>query len=159
MFEKPQSEHEILQKLVGNWKVIGECTGPDGTVDKNESNLVAKSLGGLWVVSDGKMPGPDGADFFTQMTLGYDLAAKRYVGTFVASCMTKLWTYSGVYDAAAKKIVLDTAGPRFDGQPGEMPYQDIIEFVTDDHYILSSQIKGEDGQWTLFMKADHHRVK
>lgn len=159
MFEKPQAEHEILQKLVGNWKVLGECSMPDGTTDKSESTLVGKSLGDMWFVSDGKMPGPDGADFFTQMTLGYDPASKKYVGTFVTNCMTKLWIYSGVYDAAAKKIILDTVGPRFDGQPGEMPYQDVLEFVSDDHYILSSQAKGDDGVWRPFMKADHHRVK
>ena len=159
MFDKPQAEHEILQKLVGDWKVVGECKSADGTVEKNESSLVAHSVGGLWVVSEGTMPGPDGSDFATKMTLGYDPAQKRYVGTFIASCMTKLWVYNGVYDAAAKKIILDTEGPRFDGQPGEMPYQDMLEFVSDDHYILSSQAQGEDGKWHAFMKADHHRVK
>jgi hypothetical protein len=159
MFEKPQAEHEILQKLVGDWKVFGECSMPDGSVDKNESGVTFTSIGGLWFVGDGTMPGPDGADFRTIMTLGYDPVKKAYVGTFIASCMTKLWVYNGAYNAAAKKLVLDATGPRFDGKPGEVPYQDTIEFVNDDQFILSSQMLGDDGKWIGFMKATHHRVK
>lgn len=158
MFEKPQTEHEVLNALVGDWKVLGECSMPDGSVDKNESTVSFKSIGGLWFVGEGTMPGPEGAEFRTIMTLGYEPAKKAYVGSFIASCMTKLWVYNGAYDAASKKLILDATGPRFDGQPGEVPYQDIVEFVNTDQFILSSQMKGDDGKWVGFMKAVHHRV-
>jgi Protein of unknown function (DUF1579) len=159
MMEKPQTEHEILQNLVGNWKVLGECSMPDGSVDKNESTVSFKSIGGLWVVGEGQMPGPEGLDMATIMTLGYDPALGRFVGTFIASCMTKLWVYSGgVYNAAAKKLVLEATGPRCDGKPGEAPYQDTIEFVNENQFVLSSQMQGDDGKWFSFMKAVHHRV-
>jgi len=36
-------------------------------------------------------------------------------------------------------------------------YQDIIEFVDDDHRILSSQVLGTDGQRQPFMKAHYRR--
>jgi hypothetical protein len=36
-------------------------------------------------------------------------------------------------------------------------YQDIIEFVSADHRIMTSQILGEDGQWTQFMTAHYRR--
>lgn len=159
MFEKPQAEHEILQKLVGDWKVLGECSMPDGSSDKSESGVKFTSVGGLWVVGDGTMPGPEGADFRTNMTLGFDPVKGRYVGTFIASCMTKLWIYDGNYDAGSKKLVLDATGPRFDQKPGEAPYKDTIEFVNDDQFILSSQMQGDDGKWFSFMKSVHHRVK
>jgi hypothetical protein len=159
MFEKPQAEHEILQKLVGNWKVLGECSMPDGTTDKSESGVTFKSINGMWVVGEGTMPGPEGDDFRTIMTLGFDPVQSRYVGTFVASCMTKLWVYNGAYDAAARKLVLDATGPRFDGKPGEAPYQDTIEFVSDDEFILASQMQGDDGKWFSFMKSVHNRVR
>jgi Protein of unknown function (DUF1579) len=159
MYEKPQAEHEVLQKLVGDWKVVGDCTMPDGSTDKNESGVKFVSIGGLWVVGDGSMPGQEGVDFRTIMTLGFDPVQSRYVGTFVASCMTKLWVYNGIYDAAAKKLVLDATGPRFDQKPGEAHYKDTIEFVNDDQFILSSQMQGDDGKWFSFMKSVHHRVK
>jgi hypothetical protein len=36
-------------------------------------------------------------------------------------------------------------------------YQDIMTVENDNHWILSSQMQGPDGQWTKFMTAHYRR--
>ena len=72
--------------------------------------------------------------------------------------MTFLWSYSGSLDESGKSLVLDAEGPSFTGN-GTAKYQDRIEFVNDDHRVLTSQALGEDGQWHQFMTAHYRRKK
>ncbi len=72
--------------------------------------------------------------------------------------MTHLWPYSGSTDEAGRKLTLDSEGPNF-AQTGMTKYQDSVEIVSDDHWILSSQVLGDDGQWLPFIDAHHHRQK
>ena len=37
-------------------------------------------------------------------------------------------------------------------------YQDIIEVIDKDHYLLLSQLQNPDGSWTQFMSAKYSRV-
>jgi hypothetical protein len=73
--------------------------------------------------------------------------------------MTYLWIYSGSLDAAGKVLTLDAEGPDFSGGPNMVKYQDIIEFVSDDHRTLKSQLLGPDGKWNHFMTAHYRRKK
>lgn len=164
MFSKPEAEHEWLAQLAGNWSSESECSmGPDQPPMKNrgtmQGRLLGRLLGGLWLV--GEMKGESGSADEPQhesiLTLGYDPARQRFVGTFIAGMMTHLWVYEGQRDAGGKRLVLDTTGPRFD-QSGLAKYQDIVEIVDQDHWILSSQILGDDGQWTPFMTGHFHRT-
>jgi len=115
---------------------------------------------GTFFDGEGKSEMPGGSGTAESiMTLGYDPQAKRYVGSFVASCMTNLWVYNGSLDDAGKVLTLDTEGPSFSGDGSTAKYQDIIEFVSDDHRTLSSRCLGDDGQWHPFMKAHYRRKK
>jgi hypothetical protein len=102
---------------------------------------------------------PGGEVGITMMTLGYDPVKQRFVGTFIGSMMTHMWIYSGTLDAAGKVLTLDTMGPDFSGAPGLIPYQDIIEFLSDDHRLLRSQLRDKDGNWQPFMAAHYRRKK
>ncbi|MCI0376004.1 MAG: DUF1579 domain-containing protein [Gemmataceae bacterium] len=165
MNAQPQKEHEWLHKLVGDWTFENECImGPDQLPSKFKGTETVRSLGGLWFLCEGGGEMPGGGTATTLMTLGYDPAKKRYVGTFIGSMFTHLWIYDGALDAARKVLTLDTVGPSFgaDGKivEGKMAqYQDIIEFLSDDHRTLSSQTPGEDGKWHLFMTAHYRRKK
>ena len=156
----PQKEHQWLHKLVGDWTCESECSmGPDHPPMKNTGQETVRSLGGLWTVGEGENQMPDGDIFQSIMTLGYDPLLQRFVGTYVAGCMTHLWPYNGSLDANEKVLTLDSAGPSFVGDGTMAKYQDIIEFLSDDHRTLSSRYLGPDGQWVPFMKAHYHRVK
>ena len=58
---------------------------------------------------------------------------------------------------AGKVLTLDTEGPDFSGGLAMVPYQDIIEFVSDDHRMLKSQLHDKDGNWNHFMAAHYRR--
>jgi len=114
MQEKPQKEHEWLQQLVDDWSYEHESpAGPGQPPLKLTGTESVRSFGALWVVCEGRGEMPGGGTALTIMTLGYDPATKRYVGTFVGSMMTHLWLYDGQLDASGKVLRLDAEGPNF----------------------------------------------
>jgi hypothetical protein len=156
MFAEPQKEHAWLQRLVGKWASEMECVGPDGKTMKSKGTETVRSLGGLWTLGEGVGEMPDGAPATSLMTLGFDPQKGRFVGTFVASMMTYLWTYDGKLDG--NKLILDAEGPVMTGEGKMGKYQDIIEMRSDDHRVMTSQLLGDDGKWTQFMEAHYRRA-
>ena len=157
MFAKPEKEHQWLERLVGDWVVESECqTGPDQPPETTKGRMTCRSLGGLWTILESEGESTETGTWSSIMTLGYDLETKRYMGTFIASIMSHLWLYSGSVDESGRKLTLDTEGPKFN-QDGLAKYQDIIEIVGDDHWVLTSQILEDDGTWQQFMSAHHWR--
>jgi hypothetical protein len=157
---EPQKEHQWLQKFVGDWTFENEAVmGPDQPPVKFSGTESVRSLGGLWIIGEGKGEMPGGGPGEMIVTLGYDPAKKRFVGTFVASMVTNLWVYEGELDEAGKLLTLNTEGPGMSGDGKMTKYQDIYEFINDDHRQLRSQMQGDDGKWIQFMKADYYRKK
>ena len=113
-----------------------------------------RSIGGLWVMCEGRGEMPGGGTATTIMALGYDPVKKRYVGTFLGSMMTHLWVYEGGLDAAGKALTLDTEGPNFAAGGRMTMYKDVIEFKSDDYRVLTSRTLGEDGKWQGFLTAN-----
>jgi len=161
MEEKPGEEHEWLKKLVGEWTFESkEMSGEGQDVFRGSESV--RSLGDLWVVSEGRGNSPGTESHRTLMTLGFNARRGRFAGNFVASMMTHQWVYDGAMSDDGKSLVLDCEGPRMSEDSATAPlakYKDIIEFVTDDHRILRSEILNDDGQWQQFMRSDYYRVK
>jgi hypothetical protein len=158
MMAEPIKEHRWLTRLVGNWTVEGECImGPDQLPVKSAGECVTRSLGGLWIISEGTGEMPGGGEAQSIITLGYDPAKGKFVGTFVASMMTHLWLYEGSLDASGKVLTLDAEGPSMASDGGMAKYQDIVTVASDDHWVLSSQMLGPDGEWHKFMTAHYRR--
>lgn len=160
MLAQPQQEHRWLEKLLGEWAVESEAVMEPGKPPmKWRGTETVRSLGGLWILCEGRGEMPGGGVGLTLMTLGYDPAKKRFVGTFVGSMMTHMWLYDGQLDAAGKVLTLDAEGPSFTDPAKMANYQDIIEFKNDDHRILSSRFQSDDGAWQAFMTANYRRTK
>jgi Protein of unknown function (DUF1579) len=158
MKAESQKEHAWLQKFVGEWTFEGECSmGPGQPPMKSTGTETVRSLGGLWVLGEGRGEMPGGGPMTSIITLGYDPQKQRFVGTFVASVMTNLWAYDGTLDASGQVLTLDTEGPSFSGNGGMAKYQDIIELRNDNHRVLRSQMLGDDGKWHEFMTAHYRR--
>lgn len=136
--------------------------GPDQPPMKATGTETVRSLGGLWTLGEGKGEMPGGGECTTIMTLGYDPARKRFVGSFVASVMTNMWLYEGTLDASGSVLTLDTEGPDMSGEtPVEgatAKYQDIIEFVSDTHRTLTSRMQAKDGTWHEIMTAHYRKA-
>ncbi|MFO0849208.1 MAG: DUF1579 domain-containing protein [Gemmataceae bacterium] len=157
MFAEPQAEHKWLEQLVGEWESEMEGSGgPDQPPVKHTGTETVRSLT-VWVLCESTMPGD--VTMRTVMTLGYDPAKKKFVGTFIGSMMTNLWVYEGELDAGGKVLTLDADGPSFTDPGKTTKYKDTIEFLTPDHRTLSSRFLGDDGQWHRFMTAHYRRKK
>lgn len=161
---EPQKEHRWLEKLVGEWTYEAECNmGPGQPSVKTTGREVARSMGGLWVVAEGTGEMPGGGPATMLITLGYDPAMKRIVGTWIGSMMPTLWVYDGELDASGRVLTLNAEGPSMcteGGAEGKTArYKDVIEFKDDDHRVLTSHMLGEDGRWQSLMTAHYRRKK
>ena len=156
----PQKEHQWLHKLVGEWTSEADAAmGPDKLPETFKGTENVRSLGGLWILAEGQGEMPGGGLATTMMTLGYDPQTKRYVGTWIGSMMTHLWVYDGALDAAQRVLTLEAEGPDMAGAGKTAKYRDVIEFKTDDHRVLTSHMRSDDGTWHQFMTAHYRRKK
>ncbi|BBK33247.1 hypothetical protein STHU_38810 [Allostella humosa] len=158
---KPQEEHRWLEQLVGEWTGEGDCSmGPDQPPVKNQFTETVRSIQGMWVMGEGKGEMPDGSGPTTTIiTLGFDPAKGKFVGTFIGSMMTNLWVYEGTLDADRRVLTLHATGPNFADMTKTASYQDIVEMIDADHRVLRSLMQGDDGQWVPIMTAHYHRKK
>jgi hypothetical protein len=151
--------HVWLQQLVGDWTVKSEATMAEGMDPmRMEGAESVRSLGGLWIVGEGS-GSMMGMPIQTLMTIGYDPAKKKFVGSWVDSLQTHMYVYEGELDAAKKVLTLSTTGPDFADPSKTTNYRDAIEVKDADRRILTSSMEGEDGEWTTFMRAEYTRKK
>jgi hypothetical protein len=148
---KPRAEHGFLEKMVGSWDVTSDMSGDNPWVEN------VRSLQGLWIVAEGSgdMPGGEGPAT-TMLTLGFDAAKGKYVGTWLGSMMDYLWVYEGEVEPDGRTLSLYTIGPSMAGE-GMADYRERITFVTDEHRSFTSSAKQPDGSWKQFMEAHYHR--
>lgn len=152
----PQKEHTWLKQLDGDW--VTECEAvmePGKPPMKCRGTESVKSLGGLWTLSEisGDMMGMPMTGI---MTIGYDEAKKKYIGTWVCSMDTHLWKYEGTVNG--NTLTLNTEGPNpMTGKTVKM--RDVIEIKDKDTKTLTSTMLGDDGKWTTFMTMTARRKK
>jgi hypothetical protein len=152
-----QQEHRWLERLVGEWtsemEAVMKPGDPPQTFTGTES---VRSLDGLWVLCEGR---PGGGTSTTIMTLGYDPAKQRVLGTFIGSMSTHMWVYEAELDPAGDVLTLNTEGPAYPDETRTAKYTDTIEFRGDDHRVLTSRVQGEDGTWQQVMEVHYRRTK
>jgi hypothetical protein len=158
MQAEPQQEHKWLEQLLGDWTSEMEASMVPGEPPQIfRGTETVRSIGGVWMIAEGQGEMPGGGITKTIMTLGYDPAKKRFVGTFIGSMMTHMWIYEG--ELVGNVLTLNTEGPSFTAEGQMVKYQDIIELKSNGDRLLSSQTLGDDGTWTHFMTATYRRVK
>lgn len=148
---KPTKEHEWLKKFVGDWTSETSIhMEPDKPPLKAQGTETVKSLGGFWIVSEGKSE-MMGQPFLFNLTLGYDADTKTYTGTWVDSMNGYLWKYSGSVDASGNKLTLESEGP-CPMEPGKMfKFKEVTEFKSDSERTFTSSMQGSDGKWTTLV--------
>jgi hypothetical protein len=160
MMAQPQKEHQWLQQLLGEWTYEGEATmEPGKPPEKFKGTESVRSLGGLWILAEGQGEMPGGGTATMLLTLGYDPQKQRYLGTWIGSMMTHLWVYEGTLDGAERVLTLEAEGPHMATAGKLAQYKDVIEFKSEDHRVLTSQMLGDDGQWRGIMTANYWRKK
>jgi hypothetical protein len=154
----PTKEHEWLRQLIGDWTYTSvaemEPGAPKETFTLREST---RALGDIWVVSEGEGEMPDGRIGRMLITLGYDAARKRFVGSWIGSMMTNMWVYDGELDESGRVLTLDCEGPSMNGDGSIGKYRDVIELTPDGERTLKSFTQKPDGSWQQFMVATYQR--
>ncbi|HEX6041936.1 DUF1579 domain-containing protein [Longimicrobium sp.] len=152
---EPTTEQRWLQRLAGEWTYEMEAEGGPGEPSIRETGTErGRSLGDTWVMCESVMP--DGIPVTNVMTLGYDPARGRIVGTFVSSMMTHLWVYAGTLEGDL--LTLETEGPGYPDAGRTVPYRDTIQMVSDDHRVHTSSVRQDDGEWHTFMTTHYRRT-
>lgn len=152
-------EHAWLRQLVGEWRVTSEASmGTDQPPMKIESSENVRAIGELWVLSESRTQMHE-QHFTSLLTLGFDPAQGCFVGTWVDTMQTHLWSYRGELDRERNMLTLEASGPGFDDPSQRALYRDVIELVDRDHKRLTSSVQGPDGSWTEFLRAESTRVK
>jgi hypothetical protein len=129
---------------------------PPSTCEGSER---VRSLGGLWILAEGQGAMPGGGAAATVLTLGYDPQKRRYVGTWIGPMMTHLWLCDGALDAAGRVLTLNAEGPHMAAEVKMAQHKNGIEFMSEDHRVLTSHVLGEDGEWHGFMRANYRRMQ
>lgn len=155
---KPQTEHKWLEKFVGTWESEMECTAPGQEPMKMKATDTIRMLGGFWMVSETKGEAM-GQAFNGVMTLGYSPEKKAYVGTWVDSMNSTMWTYTGTVNAEGDTLTLETEGP-CPMQGGKIcKVKEIMKLTGKDEKTFTSSVLGDDGKWTQMMSGKSKRVK
>jgi hypothetical protein len=155
---EPGNEHRWLQRLVGDWTYEAEAPAHgDQPASRETGTEFVRSLGGLWVMGEMRGGGSDGnAGSESVITLGYDPARERFVGTFVSSMMTYLWIYEG--ELQGDTLTLHAEGPGFPDMSRMVRYRDVIELRGESERIMTSHHETEGGGWQSFMTMRYRRV-
>lgn len=115
-----------------------------------------RSIGGLWIVAEGgALSGHD--PFTSLLTIGFDPAKERFVGTWIDSMQTTLWTYTGQLDEERQALTLEAEGPSLFVPETTIRYRDRFEFLGPDHRRLTSMAQAENGEWITYMTAEAKR--
>lgn len=156
-FTQPTAQHQWLDQLVGEWDFESSGMSGEGEAPATgKGTMDVQSLGGLWILGDGRME-MNGGSMRAVLTLGYDEGKQRYVGTWIDSVLAHMWRYEGQLDATGRILPLEAEGPSFTEPGAKATFRDTIEIVGPDHWRMSSSMKNKDGSWTTFMTADYHR--
>lgn len=155
---EPERQHKWLQKFIGEWRTEAPCYGENSDTPVEGRETISK-VGETWIEMHG-FAEANGDEMHTRMMLGYDPKKEKFVGTWIGNMMTHLWVYEGTLDHDEKVLTLNCEGPSFSGDGTMQAYQDIHEFVDDDHRILRARTKDAEGNWSdFFMTTHYHRVK
>lgn len=151
---KPTSEHEWLQRFVGEWVSEGEAyMAPDQPPVKLQGIEKTRSLG-FWIV--GEITSTLEHFPYQQIyTIGYNPESKKYIGSVVDTMMSHMWLNEGSVEG--NSITLETEGPC--PVNGLTRFRETTEFKTPDHKVFTSRILSPDGEWKVGMTINCYRKK
>lgn len=152
-------QHLWLQQFVGEWDGSCKMLNGDGVAIMSWKNTESISaIGDLWTVASGHT-GYGNSAFSSRLTLGFDPDEAAFVGSYVDSIQTRMWTYRGTLDGERRALTLEAQGPSLDGKNPSANYRDVIEFVNKDHRRMVSKIENDEGEWVTYQTVDYRRRK
>lgn len=134
-----------LNQLTGDWAWESQSV-PDAP-EHRKSGTETVDRRGVWTVLESS----DGGRF----QLAFNPTSGKVVGDFVHWTHPDLWVCDGAIEDG--RLHLRSRGPSFDVEGEETDYDDVMEIVAPDQRVLTSRLKGADGQWRDFMITRYRR--
>lgn len=155
----PAKEHAWLRQLVGEWEFESEAVmAPGQPPVKGKGSETVRAVGGFWTVGEMKCE-MMGRPMTGLMTVGYDAAKKKYVGSWVCSACDWMCRYEGSVDSAGRTLTLNCEGPSPADPAKTVRMKDVLELTDKDTRVLTSSLLGDDGKWVPFMTMTARRKK
>jgi hypothetical protein len=154
---KPGPEHAIFKDVAGTWDAKVEAwmgPGEPSVSSGVETNEV--SCGGLCLVTHFKSTFMN-APFEGRGTETYDVAKKKYVGSWADSMSSGLNVTESTYDAAAKTMTGWMEGPDPTGKTMKM--KSVSTMPNPNTRVFSMYNIGPDGKEMLGMRITYTRKK
>ena len=152
-------EQQWLERMAGDWTWEMEAEGGPGEPPIRDSGTeFVRSLNGVWLMAESTGQVPGGGESTGILTLGFDAARGRFVGTFISSMMAHLWIYDGELDADRRVLSVYAEGPSYTEEGQMARYRDTIEFRGDDERVHTSGYGTGDGSWHPFMTVTYRRT-
>lgn len=155
---EPLKEHQWLDRFVGEWESEGQCYMKPEAPEKMTGTEETERLGAFWTVTKGNGAMGDMKVSYI-LTLGYDAAKSKYVGTWVDSMTGTLWVYEGTVSEDGNTLTLETEGPCPMHGGKVMSFKEVTEFKGPDEKVFTSSMKGADGEWTKVVSIISKRKK
>lgn len=152
----PTQEHAWLQRLTGDWiSEVEFCCAPGQSI-KTTGSEHARMLGGFWFVTESASDSTE-MPFSSIFSVGYDPVKGKYIGTWIDTMLSKLWTYEGDVNELGTVLTLNATGS-CPHEPGRVrQFRERIELVDKDHKVFTSSILEEDGSWTTCVTVQSRR--
>lgn len=137
---QPGEHHTKLMRGVGNWTVDSEfASGPGQMIQSSGTVRVTSVLGGRFVRADFKLDDFMGQPFHGVGYTGYDNGKKKYVGVWMDTMSTGIYSQTGSMDGDVMTMV----GVSAMGTPMKI----VSEHVDDDHIVDTFYDQMPDGTW------------
>ena len=154
----PVEEHGLLEKFVGEWESEGEAfMAPGQPPTKLKGVESSRMIGGFWFVAQIKSSVPD-FPYEQILTVGYDPAKKKYIGSVIDSMTSHIWQLEGTLDATGTVLTWETEGPVPDPEKPSK-FREVTELKGPDHKVFTSSVLGTDGSWNTVVTINIRRKK
>jgi hypothetical protein len=154
----PVKEHAVLEKFVGEWESEGEAFMAHGQPPTKLKGVESsRMIGGFWFVAEIKSTVPD-FPYEQILTIGYDPAKAKYIGTVIDSMTSHIWQYEGTFDATGNVLTWETEGP-VPSPETPSKFREVTELKSPDHKVFTSSILAPDGSWNTMMTINIRRKK
>ena len=149
----PHEQHRWLARFVGEWDWTGRAELGGGQTYENSGTDSFRAIGEYWVVGEGAAED----NLRSVLTLGFDPASRRFVGTWIDSTSSHLWRYDGEIDPTGNTVTLTAEGPSPTSPGVRAKFREVIEFKSADHRVNKGSVLGADGRWAEFLTIEARR--
>jgi hypothetical protein len=154
---KPGPEHEVFKMDVGTWDAVVELTPGPGAPPMTSKGVEVNRLGcgGLCLVTEfkGEMMGDT---FLGHGLMTWDVAKKKYVGSWTDSMSGGLAVTEGTFEPGTRRFTGTMEGP--DATGNVMKTRSVVEYPNGGR-VMTAYAPGPDGKEMQVLKITYKRRK